>query len=395
MKILRLIYDWPPPWAGLGPHPYELTAAQVNLGHSFDIFCGSWPSSGSPEQLPNTTIHSFVREPLPGTLNITTSVLMFFYYLFWRRTHEVDLVHSHGHFAIWVYLYRKLLKKYKSTATELKTPLVVHFHNTVAGREASLKEKGQTPKVYSQYIAWPLAKLADQWAVEVADACIFVSEDTKNEAIKYYNADPTKCYVVETGVNTQLFTKVLDEEKDKTRKEIGLDPLDKVILNHGVMVERKNIHLLVDALKFLPREYKLLLVGSGDNAYIEKLDEQVAELKLQNRVVRVGYTPYPQTPIAFQAADVFVLPSSFEGLPKVVMQSLSCGVPALVSGFQLSEELRGLYYLENLEPQTIANQIKEVIDYKVDVDVNKVRHLYSWHNRAHEVDRIYAQVTRV
>ena len=40
MNILRLVYEWPPPWDGLTPGPYELTQAQLKLGHQVMVFCG-------------------------------------------------------------------------------------------------------------------------------------------------------------------------------------------------------------------------------------------------------------------------------------------------------------------------------------------------------------------
>ena len=81
MRILRIIYDWPPPWDGLSPHPYEITVAQAKLGHKIDVFCGRWPRAGSIVKVENTTLTAFLREPLPGTISFTTSVVMFFYYL--------------------------------------------------------------------------------------------------------------------------------------------------------------------------------------------------------------------------------------------------------------------------------------------------------------------------
>ena len=153
---------------------------------------------------------------------------------------------------------------------------------------------------------------------------------------------------------------------------MGLDNLDKVILNNGAMIERKNIHLLVEALSFLSEEYKLLLVGPGDKDYLYMLDKLISDKNLGKRVLRVGYTPYPQLPIAFQASDIFVLPSSYEGLPKVVMQSLGCGVPALVSGFKIATHIDGLYYLTEVTPQQIAVQIKEILGERRPVDILKI-----------------------
>ena len=50
MKILRIVYDWPPPWYGLAPAPYEMTVAQTKLGHTIDVFCGRWPRAGGAGQ---------------------------------------------------------------------------------------------------------------------------------------------------------------------------------------------------------------------------------------------------------------------------------------------------------------------------------------------------------
>jgi glycosyltransferase involved in cell wall biosynthesis len=324
---------------------------------------------------------------------LTTAVLMFFRYIMWRdnEKNDVDLIHSHGHFGIWIYLYRNILKRIHPGAWELKTPLVVHFHNTVEGRQQALESKDAEVKPVSKYLDWPLAKLSDKWAVKAADACIFVSEATKEDAVKFYGADPSKCYVVESGVNILTFKPVGQEEFEKTRRDLGLDTWDKVVLNQGAMLERKNIHLLVEALKFLPADYKLLLVGTGDMEYLGRLRESAKKLQLENRVIMAGYTPYPIAPISFQASDIFVLPSSWEGFPKVVTQSLSCGVPVLASGFKAKDEIKGLHYLENLEPEHIANQIKQIVEDPdtQKVDTNFVYGHFSWETKARQVEAIY------
>lgn len=396
MRILRIIYDWPPPWQGLAPHPYELTIAQTHMGHTFDIFCGRWPKAGPVEQPTGVKIHSFIRAPLQGTMILTTAVMMFFRYIFWRDNvaNEVDIIHAHGHFGIWIYWYRNLLKKIHPRAWELTTPLVVHFHNTVVGRQKALEEKEMEVKLISKFLDWPLAKLSDQWAVKAADACIFVSEETKQDAIKYYGADPAKCFVVESGVNIHTFTPVGQEEFEKTRRDLGLDRWDKVVLNQGAMLERKNVHLLVEALKFLPRDYKLLLVGTGDMEYMGRLRETAKKDQVEDRLIMVGYTPYPLAAISFQASDIFVLPSSWEGFPKVVTQSLSCGVPVLASGFKAQEEIRGLNYLENLEPENIAKQIVEIVENpdRNKVDTGFIYNHFSWETKAKQVEAIYQKL---
>ncbi len=390
MKILRIVYDWPEPWAGLSPHPYELTVSQANMGHDIIVFAGRWPRSGVMQEPKGVMVKGFLREPLKGTLSLTSSVALFFYYLRWRMSNRPDLIHAHGHFAIWIYLYRLFLKSIFKGSDELKIPLVVHFHNTVEGRKEKLKSSGKSIDPISSFLAWPLASMSDRWAAKVADALVFVGEDLKQEAEKYYNVDVSKSFVIESGVNGYLFRPVGGEEKEKTRRDLGLDRLDSVIINFGMMVDRKNIDKLVLSLKYLPDTYKLLLIGPGNVDYLSDIDQLIRNNQLNTRVIRGGYTPYPQAPIALQAADIFVLPSEFEGTPKVVMESLSCGVPVLASGFRLSQEISGLMYLDDTSPEYIAQRIVEVLESDIQVDRGKVHFMYSWDNRAEELEKVYA-----
>ena len=186
---------------------------------------------------------------------------------------------------------------------------------------------------------------------------------------------------------------VNEQERHSTKRDMGMDYDDKVILNLGKQVQRKNIHLLIEALEFLPPYFKLLLVGPSDIKYGIELDTLISVKRLHNRVVRADETSYPQTPIAYQMADIFVLPSSFEGFPKVVLEALSCGVPALVSGFKAGDDLRGIYYLADLTPQTIAQSILNIVSKKEPVDRDVVAVKYSWRVRALQVEKVYEYVT--
>ena len=394
MKILRIAYDWPEPWAGLAPHPYELTVAQAKRGHEITVFAGKWPKSGHMLVPEGVTVKGFIREPVKGSLAFTTSLLLFVYYLNWRRTNRPDLIHIHGHFALWILGYRRLLRKLHPSSAELTIPLVAHFHNTVEGRKRKLQAKGSTISWVSKYISWPLALRSDKWAIQEANAYIFVSEGLKNEAIEFYGADPVKCFVIRTGVNVSLFKLVSGEEKEKTRRDLGLDIEDIVLLNYGMQVRRKNTLNLVLALNHLPPHYKVMLIGPGDSEYLTEIDDAIANNNLQGRVIRGGYMPYPQMPIALQADDVLVLHSSFEGLPKAVLEALSCGVPVLASGFKIQDQVSGLAYLPDTSPEAIASAVTQLLADPPNVDRTYVRLHYSWDTRASELDSVYNQLLR-
>ena len=134
-------------------------------------------------------------------------------------------------------------------------------------------------------------------------------------------------------------------------------------------------------MKFLPKEYQLTIVGRGEEKYPS-----------QERVKFVGYVEYSKLPLYYQKADLFVLPSSYEGLPKVVLEALSCGVPVLASGFRLQEDIKGLSFLDKLDAKSLAAEIKKIIESGEDVDIEKIRKKYDWSIKASEIQNIYDRI---
>lgn len=388
MRILRLFYDWPGAWNGLAPSGYEITKEQISQGHKVTLMCGFWPKN-PPKELDNLTIIKIFREPYEGLIYFTSSVSLFFKYFFWRNKFKVDVIHSHGHFGIWVYFYRKIIKKLPLNSFEFEPLFVTHYHNTFAGRWDSLKRENKKIKWFSEKIAWPLGILSDKWALETSDLCIFVSQNLLDEAVKFYGADLSKCLVLENGVNTELYKRVTTMEKDKTRHELGYDLLDYVIINYGNMVARKNIVNLVEAVSHLPINYKLLLIGSGPKDYMDQIDKVIIDNLLASRVKKVPYIPYPELPIPIQASDLFVLPSDFEGLPKVVLECLSCEIPTLVSGFKFSTPLNGVFYIDNKDPKALAEQIIKISKQKVEIDIDSFRTKFSWKSKMAVLSNLY------
>jgi glycosyltransferase involved in cell wall biosynthesis len=391
MRILRIFYDWPGNWNGLAPAGYEITREQLNAGHKVTVMCGFW-NSNPPKELPNLNIISILREPFEGAIYFTSSVVLFFKYFFLRNKYKVDVIHSHGHFAIWIYYYRLLVKKLPYLNFEHSPLFVTHFHNTFAGRWDSLKTEGKKIKWFSEKIAWPMGIKSDKWAIEASDICIFVSQNLLEEAVKFYGADRNKCFVLENGVNTQIFKSVNSIERDKTRKELGYDVFDKIIINHGNMVARKNITTLVESLRFLPINYKILLIGSGPKEYMDQIDKVIIDNLLGSRIKKVSYTPYPELPILLQASDIFVLPSDFEGLPKVVLESLATEVPCLVSGFKFTEPVSGVTFLENKTPEEIAKNIQIIGTNPPKIDIDNFRIKFSWKTKIGVLDNLYKRL---
>ena len=117
--------------------------------------------------------------------------------------------------------------------------------------------------------------------------------------------------------------------RDSRRRELGLD--DRLTLCHvGRLAVQKNPIGLIDifsAVRAKCPSAMLLSVGDGDLA--EEFERHIREKGLDDCVMRLGVRN--DIPELLQAADVFVLPSLYEGLGIVVLEAQAAGLPSVVS----------------------------------------------------------------
>ena len=282
MNILRLVYEWPPPWDGLAPASYELTQAQVRLGHRVTVFCGGGFKNLGRDKTYEKALSQgrTLRKASPGGLRVfrfpralryfglflTTSPTVLFGYLFLKLTGRApDLVHGHGHITLWFNLY-KLLFGWLD-----KTPYILHLHITAAGRAAAHQKAGGELDFWTRYFEWPLHKLSDWLGVRVADGIVCVSARVKEEAVKFYRARAAKLVVVENGVNVSRFFLEEQPSQGRTLRKLSLEGKDpsfpkgrvfpKRVLYIGALRQRKGVHFLIRALSLLPDGYRLTIVG--------------------------------------------------------------------------------------------------------------------------------------
>lgn len=94
----------------------------------------------------------------------------------------------------------------------------------------------------------------------------------------------------------------------------------------GELHVNKNWSALLQAVTSLPKRVHVIIIGEGEERL--KLEQQIANLHLQNNVHLVGYKHAAQYLKAF---DIFVLPSKKEGLPYVVLEAGLASVPVIAT----------------------------------------------------------------
>lgn len=106
----------------------------------------------------------------------------------------------------------------------------------------------------------------------------------------------------------------------------GIFPADKIAVTVGQLIRRKGVGDILTALVALP-DWRLAVVGAGP--FEANLREQAARLGVADRVLWVGFSPQALSWVC--AADLFILASEREGLPRVVLEAMLCARPIIAT----------------------------------------------------------------
>ena len=148
---------------------------------------------------------------------------------------------------------------------------------------------------------------------------------------------PSKLYrVVRNGVDTDRF---MPGDASETRQKLGVSTNEVLIGMFASFKPVKNHLLLIEALALLNKREvvcKVLLVGDrmqrgrhANTSLITQLETRIQDLHLEHQVIMVGHQVNIEQ--LYRACTLTVLPSDYEGTPNVVIESMACGIPAVVS----------------------------------------------------------------
>lgn len=163
----------------------------------------------------------------------------------------------------------------------------------------------------------------------MAAAVICVSHGVK-DALLRQGVRPALCQVVHNGIDTR-------QPLPEPQSLAGVAPDTLVIGTIGSLIKRKSVDHLLRAVARLPQDLKphLLIVGEGPEA--GALRQLANELGLADRVSFAGFQKQPLPWLA--AMDVFVLTSSSEGLPRVILEAMLLEKPVIASRIVGSSEV--------------------------------------------------------
>jgi glycosyltransferase involved in cell wall biosynthesis len=214
----------------------------------------------------------------------------------------------------------RLIKKIK--------PDVIHSHMIHANIFARLTRLFvKFPRLicteHNIYIGGKLRLLAYRVTKCLSDLDTNVSSEATDYFIAERAFSASKSKVMYNGVDLK---KIYKRINTSIRTEFNIRDEDFLFLNVGRLTEAKNQKILIEAMANI-RDCKLIICGKGHLEY--ELLELIKQYNLSDRVFLAG----ARKNIAdfYSAADCFILSSSWEGLPMVILESMAYGLPIITT----------------------------------------------------------------
>ncbi len=229
------------------------------------------------------------------------------------------------------------------------------------------------PKMYPlkhlKYLRW-----STKYALKNASKIIAVSENTKKDLVEMYNGNPEKIKVVYHGVK---IPKLIDKQKTDY----------PYILYIGRLETRKNVNGLINAFNLLKDTYsvphKLVLAGPMGYGY--------EKISIGKDIIVKGYISDEEKWQLLQNAEMYVLPSLYEGFGMSILEAQIVGCPVITSNVSSMPEVsgNGAILIDPEDIEKICEKIYKVIsnqDFKKDLIYKGYENVknFSWEKCAKE-----------
>ncbi|HKZ87186.1 MAG TPA: glycosyltransferase family 1 protein [Anaerolineae bacterium] len=246
--------------------------------------------------------------------------------------------------------------------------------------------------------------LAHRLALRAARHVIAISESTRRDLMRRFRVDPGRITVTPLAAD-ERFRPQPESEIRRVRQAYRLP--ERFILYVGVNKPPKNLPRLLEAYARIVAESPRLdlacvVAGAWDDRYPESRGRTV-HLGLGDRVRFLGSIPDADLPALYAAADLFVMPSLYEGFNLPVLEAMACGTPVVCSDTSSLPEVTGdagLFFNPYDVDQMASTVLQAMTDPELQAELRmrglERARLFTWERVARQTIDVYraaAQVT--
>jgi len=237
---------------------------------------------------------------------------------------------------------------------------------------------------------------------------IAISQSTKRDVVRLLGVSPEKVEVVYCGID-EAFHPLAPLPPQSWgergavaafRSKRGLP--ERFILFVGTIEPRKNVARLIEAFASL-RTCELanlkLVIGGAKGWFYEDIFARVEELGLDSEVMFPGYIPVSELPLWYNAAELFVYPSLYEGFGLPPLEAMACGTPVVVANTSSLPEVVGQAGLtvDPLDVEGLAEAMRRALSDAGLRQEMRERGLqrardFSWTKTAQETVQVYRRM---
>ena len=172
----------------------------------------------------------------------------------------------------------------------------------------------------------------EKTALEMADAVIAVSEETKRDILKFFHVKEERISVIHNGIDLNEYR---PNENPEVLRALGINPERPYILFVGRITRQKGIVHLVRAIRHLNPGFQVVLCAGAPDT-----PEIAAEMQLAVAAAREHHgeiiwiekmVSRPEAITLYSGASVFVCPSIYEPFGIINLEAMACGTPVVAS----------------------------------------------------------------
>jgi glycosyltransferase involved in cell wall biosynthesis len=381
MHIIQVTPRFPPAIGGVEEHVYRISIELLKRGHKVTVVT-STEVDGMDCPLKNELVKGIrvYRLPLfmPKTFRETWFIPSIMSIL---PKLKGDVIHTHGYRCISSFCA-------VSIAYLMQIPVILTPHGIYPPRSFS---NALLKSVFDHSFGRPLLHFSDR---------IIALSEHNVRLLQGLGAQKERIALVPNGVSMEEF-ETLERSKESFRDS---DPEGPVLLFVGRIDWNKQIEKLVESMPLVLKTFqhaKLVIVGPDYANCANQLLRLAEQLKVKNSLVVTGKVSADELKRFYSAADVFLLPSSYEGFGLSMIEAMASKIPVIASsaggpGDILKHGVHA-WLLENVTPESVYRAVRTVLanqslrETLVSNGFSLVKEEYTWEKVAGKLEQVYEQ----